>query len=92
MTKSQNHSCDSRVTISHEEMIEICKRVVVDSGGVWRFKSYISVDEAFLMLLAIEKPRFGWFHRYSNHIFVLAGISLLFLTAKSLAEAYMGAR
>lgn len=92
--KRNNHKfCNQRVTVSYDELVDICKKSFSRTQiASWDIGTSYAVMEQFELLLQMEKSKYSWFHKHSNKIFTMAGISLLLLTVKCLAEAYAGGK
>jgi hypothetical protein len=80
---------NKQVTLNREEFMDCCKKMV-DYHQEWNKLSQVTASEQWSLLVATEKPKYGWFHRYAHRLIVFAIVAVLFLTVKSAAEGFAG--
>lgn len=91
MNKNKQVFCDRKVTITHEELVDVCKKAFSKTQiASWDVGTWYAIQEQFDLLVQMEKAKYGWFHKYSNKLFITAATSVALITIKSIVEGYMG--
>lgn len=86
---SKKSLCDETVTISKDEFMDICRKIALEAGGKWDVMTHVVSNDQYNFLRAMEKSRYGWFHKHSNSLFFFAGTSILLITIRCLIDTYL---